>query len=59
MREKIAGYLAKAGRPLSAEQILRDVLNIHSPNSFAADKVLRGILKHDERFQAKPRPLAL
>jgi hypothetical protein len=53
MREKIAGYLAKAGRPLSAEEILRDLLNIHSPNSFAADKVLRGILKHDARFQQR------
>jgi hypothetical protein len=53
MREKIAGYLAKAGRPLSAEQILRDVLNIRSPNSFAADKVLRGLLKHDNRFHQR------
>lgn len=50
MREKIADYLAKAGRPLPAEQILREVLNILSPNSFAADKVLKGFLGADPRF---------
>ncbi len=53
MREKIAGYLEHAGRPLSAEQILRDLLNILSPNSFAADKVLRSILRGDPRFREK------
>jgi hypothetical protein len=50
MREKIAGYLEKAGGPLPAEQILREVLNILSPNSFAADKVLRTLLGDDSRF---------
>jgi hypothetical protein len=53
MREKIAGYLERAGRPLPAEQILREVLNIRSPNAFAADKVLRGILGGDARFHSK------
>ena len=51
MREKIASYLENAGQSLPAGQILRDVLNIHSPNSFAADKVLRGILGSDHRFR--------
>lgn len=50
MREKIAGYLERAGRPLPAEQILREVLNILSPNSFAAERVLKGILGSDPRF---------
>jgi hypothetical protein len=50
MREKIAGYLERAGRPLPAEQILREVLNIFSPNSFAAERVLKGILGSDPRF---------
>jgi hypothetical protein len=50
MREKIAGYLEKAGRPLPAEQILREALNILSPNSFAAERVLKGILGSDPRF---------
>jgi hypothetical protein len=50
MRDKIAGYLEKAGTALPAEQILRVVLNILSPNSFAADKVLRGIVGGDPRF---------
>ncbi len=53
MREKIAGYLENAGRPLPAERILRDLLNILSPNSFAADKVLRSILRGDPRFHEK------
>lgn len=52
MREKIADYLEKASRPLPAEQILREVLNILSPNSFAAEKVLRGILGADPRFHS-------
>jgi hypothetical protein len=51
MREKIAGYMDRAGRALPAEQILREVLNIRSPNAFAADKVLRGILAGDPRFR--------
>ena len=50
MRDRIAGYLEKAGRALPAEQILRVILNIRSPNSFAADRVLRGILGGDSRF---------
>jgi hypothetical protein len=50
MREKIAGYLERAGRPVPAEQILREVLNILSPNSFAAERVLKGILGSDPRF---------
>lgn len=50
MRDKIAGYMRLAGRALPAEQILREVLNIRSPNAFAADKVLRGILGKDPRF---------
>ncbi len=53
MREKIAGYLENAGRPLPAEQILRELLNIFSPNSFAADRVLRSILGGDPRFREK------
>jgi len=53
MRDKIAGYMELAGRPLPAEQILREVLNIRSPNAFAADKVLRGILGTDARFHSK------
>jgi hypothetical protein len=53
MRDKIAGHLERAGRPLPAEQILREVLNIRSPNAFAADKVLRGILGTDARFHSK------
>lgn len=51
MREKIAGYLESASRPLPAQQILREVLNIFSPNSFAADKVLTSILRGDPRFR--------
>ena len=50
MRDTIAGYLEKAGTALPAEQILRVVLNILSPNFFAADKVLRGIIGRDPRF---------
>ena len=50
MRDRIASYLEKAGTALPAEQILRELLNIRSPNSFAADKVLRGILGGDPRF---------
>jgi hypothetical protein len=50
MRDKIASYLEKAGTALPAEQILRVILNILSPNSFAADRVLRGILGGDPRF---------
>jgi hypothetical protein len=50
MREKIAAYLERAGRPLPAEQILREVLNVLSPNSFAAERVLKGILGSDPRF---------
>ncbi len=50
MRDKIAGYMVLAGRALPAEQILREVLNIRSPNAFAADEVLRGILGKDSRF---------
>ncbi len=51
MRDKIAGYLELVGRALPAEQILREVLNIRSPNAFAAEKVLRGILGKDPRFK--------
>lgn len=50
MRERIAHHLELSGKDLPAEQILREVLNIHSPNVFAADKVLRGILGSDPRF---------
>jgi hypothetical protein len=50
MRDKIAGFLERAGRPLPAEQILREVLNIRSPNAFAAERVLKGILGGDARF---------
>ncbi len=51
MREKIASYLEKAGRSLPAGQILHEVLNILSPNSLAADRVLRSILGTDARFR--------
>ncbi len=51
MREKIADYLKKNGRPVPADQILRDVLRIFSPNSLTADTVLKGILKGDARFR--------
>jgi hypothetical protein len=68
MRDKIAGYMELAGRALPAEQILREVLNIRSPNAFAAERVLRGILGKDARFhhrqglwhlttRATPRPV--
>ncbi len=51
MRDKIAGYLEEAAQPVPARQILLDVLHIVSPNAFAADRVLRGILQADARFQ--------
>jgi hypothetical protein len=50
MRDRVAAYLERAGSPLPAEKILRDVLNIHSPNALSADRVLRGILGGDSRF---------
>jgi hypothetical protein len=50
MRNQVWNYLKSAGRPLPADQILKDVLKIHSPNAIAADRVLRGILKGDPRF---------
>ncbi len=37
---------------MSATEILQSVLNIHSPNILAAEKVLRGILHGDPRFRA-------
>ena len=51
MHERIARYLDQAGRPLPAEQILREALNILSPNTVAADRVLKGILGPDPRFR--------
>ncbi len=51
MRDKIADYLKKADRQVPADQILRDVLHILSPNSLAADTILKGILKGDGRFR--------
>jgi len=53
MKEKIASYLKNAGGPVPARQILQEVLNIISPNSFAADKVLRAILESDPRFRER------
>lgn len=51
MHDRIAGYLEQAGRPMPAGQILREALNILSPNAAAADRVLKGILGSDPRFR--------
>jgi len=52
MRDRILHYLATAGRPLPADKILKDVLNIRSPNAIAAHRVLKGILGNDQRFRS-------
>jgi hypothetical protein len=51
MRDRIARLLERAGRDLPAEQILREALKIQSPNAFAAEKVLKGIIGSDRRFR--------
>jgi hypothetical protein len=45
MREQILEYLGKAGEPLPAARILLDILQIRSPSSSAADKILEGFLR--------------
>ncbi len=49
MRDRIFEYLKKAGQPLSATEILLDVLQIRAPVG-AGDKVLEGIVQGDCRF---------
>ncbi len=50
MRDRLLVYLQSAGRPLPADQILRDVLHIVSPGTLASQGVLKNILKGDPRF---------
>ena len=50
VKERIYKYLLEAGRGVEASQILRDALNIHSPNAHSSDSVLAGFLKQDPRF---------
>jgi hypothetical protein len=70
MRDKIAEYLKTAGRPLPAQEILRDALRIQAPNSSTADSLLKSILGSDPRFlrrrglwrlvlQASPAPIKI
>jgi hypothetical protein len=50
VKDRILKYLLEAGRGVSANQILSDVLNIHSPNANSSDSVLAGFLGPDPRF---------
>jgi hypothetical protein len=52
MRERLFCYLRDAGRPVSATQVLREVLNIVSPNTPAAHKLLQTIVAGDRRFRS-------
>lgn len=51
MIERIHGYLEQAVQPMPPDRILREVLNIYSPNAATADKVLSGIIGNDPRFR--------
>ncbi len=51
MRDRLFRYLQNAGQPLAADQILRDVLRIVSPNALAAHRVLKSFLDDDPRFR--------
>src|SRR5688500_6194716 len=50
MRERIYRYLEEAAEPLSADQVLRNVLKICSLNALAADHLLKKIIGRDSRF---------
>jgi hypothetical protein len=50
MRDRIYRYLEQAGGPLPADQVLRDVLKIHSLNTRAADHLLKKVIGKDPRF---------
>jgi hypothetical protein len=50
VKERIIAYLRDAGHGVATDQILSEVLNIHSPNAHSANKVLAGILADDPRF---------
>jgi len=51
MRDKIAKYLENGPRP--ARQILREALNIESPNSATAEVILKSLAGTDPRFRAR------
>ncbi len=50
VQERIFTYLLGTGTGAAADQILSDVLNIHSPNVDSASRVLSGFLEGDPRF---------
>jgi hypothetical protein len=50
VKQRILKYLLEAGSGVTADQILRDVLNIHSPNLYSSDSILAGFLGQDSRF---------
>src|SRR5687768_5125606 len=51
MRDRLHRYLEQAAEPLSADQVLRNVLKICSLNALAADHLLKKIIGKDPRFR--------
>ena len=49
MRDRLVNHLQRSGRSLSADELLRECLDIHSPNSATAEKLLAAILGSDPR----------
>ena len=52
MRERLFRYLQEASQPVPATRVLREVLNIISPNTPAAHKLLQTIVAGDRRFHS-------
>jgi len=51
VRRRILDFLAQQARPVTAAEILQDVLGIRSPNAAAAERVLHGIMGDDPHLR--------